>query len=55
MLAFVVAIASFFNLHPAVKIAIVALVASPVPPLLPARDLIIGPVIRCYETTPGRK
>jgi len=42
MLAFVVASASFFNLHPAVKIAIVALAVSPVPPLLPKKQQKAG-------------
>jgi len=38
MLAFVVAIASLFDLQPAVKIAILALAVSPVPPLLPGKQ-----------------
>jgi BASS family bile acid:Na+ symporter len=38
MLAFVLAIASFFDLQPAVKIAILALAVSPVPPLLPGKQ-----------------
>jgi bile acid:Na+ symporter, BASS family len=42
MIAFVVAIASVFDLQPATKIAILALAISPVPPLLPNRQQIAG-------------
>ncbi len=42
MIAFVVAIASVFDLQPAIKIAIVALAVSPVPPLLPNRQRMAG-------------
>jgi predicted Na+-dependent transporter len=42
MIAFVVAIASVFDLPPAVRIAIVALAVSPVPPLLPNRQKMAG-------------
>ena len=42
MVAFVVAIASVFDLQPAIKIAILALAVSPVPPLLPNRQQIAG-------------
>ena len=42
MIAFVVVIASVFNLPPAIKIAILALAISPVPPLLPNRQQIGG-------------
>src|SRR5262245_5586317 len=38
MIAFVVVIASIFDLQPAIKIAILALAISPVPPLLPNRQ-----------------
>jgi BASS family bile acid:Na+ symporter len=42
MVAFVVAIASVFDLQPATKIAILALAVSPVPPLLPNRQQMAG-------------
>jgi bile acid:Na+ symporter, BASS family len=42
MVAFVVAIASIFDLQPAIKIAILALAVSPVPPLLPNRQQMAG-------------
>jgi bile acid:Na+ symporter, BASS family len=42
MIAFVVAIASVFDLRPEIKIAILALAISPVPPLLPNRQQIAG-------------
>jgi bile acid:Na+ symporter, BASS family len=42
MIAFVVAIASVFDLRPPVRIAILALAISPVPPLLPNRQQIAG-------------
>jgi bile acid:Na+ symporter, BASS family len=42
MVAFVVAIASAFDLRPPVRIAILALAISPVPPLLPNRQQIAG-------------
>jgi BASS family bile acid:Na+ symporter len=42
MIAFVVAIASAFDLQPAIKIAILALAVSPVPPLLPNRQEMAG-------------
>jgi bile acid:Na+ symporter, BASS family len=42
MMAFVVAVASVFDLRPATKIAILALAVSPVPPLLPSRHQIAG-------------
>ena len=42
MIAFVVAIASVFDLQPAIKIAILALAVSPVPPLLPNRQQMAG-------------
>jgi bile acid:Na+ symporter, BASS family len=42
MIAFVVAIASVFDLRPAIKIAILALAVSPVPPLLPNRQQMAG-------------
>jgi BASS family bile acid:Na+ symporter len=38
MVAFAVAVASFFHLDPALKIAIVVLAVSPVPPLLPRKN-----------------
>src|SRR5215831_3754407 len=42
MIAFVVVIASVFDLQPAIKIAILALAVSPVPPLLPNRQQMAG-------------
>jgi BASS family bile acid:Na+ symporter len=42
MIAFVVVIASVFDLQPAIKIAILALAISPVPPLLPNRQRMAG-------------
>lgn len=42
MLAIAVAIALLFPLHPAVKIVLVALALSPVPPLLPKRLVMAG-------------
>jgi bile acid:Na+ symporter, BASS family len=42
MIAFVVVIASVFDLQPAIKIAILALAVSPVPPLLPTRQQMAG-------------
>ena len=42
MLACAVALAVNFDLHPAVKIALVALAVSPIPPLLPKKTLQVG-------------
>src|SRR5689334_20587568 len=39
---FAVALAGAFALHPAVKIALVALAVSPVPPFLPKKELRAG-------------
>ncbi len=42
MLVFAVAVVTSFNMHPAVKIALVALACSPVPPILPFKQLKAG-------------
>jgi BASS family bile acid:Na+ symporter len=39
---FAAALASAFDLHPAVKIALVALAVSPIPPLLPKKEMRAG-------------
>jgi|KBSMisStandDraft_5_1062788.scaffolds.fasta_scaffold18870_6 BASS family bile acid:Na+ symporter len=42
MLVFAVGVVTTFNMHPAVKIALVALACSPVPPILPFKQLKAG-------------
>jgi BASS family bile acid:Na+ symporter len=42
MLVFAIAIAALFDIHPALKIALVALAVSPVPPILPAKQTKAG-------------
>src|SRR3954464_10425550 len=42
MLVFAVTLVTPFNMHPAVKIALVALACSPVPPILPFKQLKAG-------------
>lgn len=46
MPVFAALVASAFNLHPAVKIALVLLSVSPVPPLLPRKQMKIGSLLR---------
>src|SRR5215470_11000596 len=38
MLLFAIAVAALFNIHPAIKIALVTLAVSPVPPILPTKQ-----------------